>query len=169
MQRPGGGGHEISLTFTVASQRLGPQTTILMPGFAAFIHDFLRITGKPGGTVRRDSNKACQAGPEPANRGGCPACFPGVLAQNSDREIGGGGATRQPGQVRKEAALTRSGSGRSSVSYLFCRRIAHVLRPIPPGGCSAKCLFRKASFERHSIADRSMNDAGAPLTPGDPE
>src|ERR1700694_3264438 len=49
------------------------------------------------------------------------ACFPRLLAPNKDREIGGGGATRQPGQVRKEAALTRSGSGRSSVSYLFFR------------------------------------------------
>src|SRR6266404_2684847 len=47
------------------------------------------------------------------------ACFPPLLAPNKDREIGGGRATRQPGQVRKEAALTRSGSGRSSVSYLF--------------------------------------------------
>src|SRR5579862_7595167 len=52
------------------------------------------------------------------------ACFPALLAPNRDREIGGGRATRQPGQVRKEAALTRSGSGRSSVSYLFFRRIA---------------------------------------------
>ena len=50
-----------------------------------------------------------------------PACFPALLAPNRDREIGGGRATRQPGQVRKEAALTRSGSGRSSVSYLFFR------------------------------------------------
>src|SRR5712672_2394054 len=47
------------------------------------------------------------------------ACFPALLAPNKGREIGGGRATRQPGQVRKEAALTRSGSGRSSVSYLF--------------------------------------------------
>src|SRR5216683_877941 len=54
----------------------------------------------------------------------CPACFPALLAPNRDREIGGGRATRQPGQVRKEAALTRSGSGRSSVSYLFFERIA---------------------------------------------
>src|SRR3954451_20567943 len=52
------------------------------------------------------------------------ACFPVLLAPNRDREIGGGRATRQPGQVRKEAALTRSGSGRSSVSYLFFERIA---------------------------------------------
>ena len=52
------------------------------------------------------------------------ACFPGLLAPNRGREIGGGRATRQPGQVRKEAALTRSGSGRSSVSYLFFERIA---------------------------------------------
>src|SRR5438309_11431085 len=50
-----------------------------------------------------------------------PACFPYLLATNKGREIGGGRATRQPGQVRKEAALTRSGSGRSSVSYLFFR------------------------------------------------
>ena len=52
---------------------------------------------------------------------GYPACFPPLLAPNKGREIGGGRATRQPGQVRKEAALTRSGSGRSSVSYLFFR------------------------------------------------
>src|SRR5258705_560210 len=50
-----------------------------------------------------------------------PACFPALLAPNRSREIGGGRATRQPGQVRKETALTRSGSGRSSVSYLFFR------------------------------------------------
>ena len=54
-----------------------------------------------------------------------PACFPALLAPNKDREIGGGRATRQPGQVRKEAALTRSGSGRSSVSYLFFELNAH--------------------------------------------
>src|SRR6478736_957068 len=65
-----------------------------------------------------------------------PACFPALLAPNKGREIGGGRATRQPGQVRKEAALTRSGSGRSSVSYLFFERIARgggkvrALRPI---------------------------------------
>src|SRR5450432_4738841 len=63
------------------------------------------------------------------------ACFPGLLAPNKDREIGGGRATRQPGQVRKEAALTRSGSGRSSVSYLFFRanrakKRSSVLRPV---------------------------------------
>src|SRR6185437_2264476 len=55
----------------------------------------------------------------------CPACFLALLAPNRDREIGGGRATRQPGQVRKEAALTRFGSGRSSVSYLIFERIAH--------------------------------------------
>src|SRR5438105_4897111 len=67
---------------------------------------------------------------------GSGACFPPVLAPNKGREIGGGRATRQPGQVRKEAALTRSGSGRSSVSYLFFERIARgggdvrALRPV---------------------------------------
>src|SRR5437870_5446428 len=60
-----------------------------------------------------------------------PACFPALLAPNRDREIGGGRATRQPGQVRKEAALTRSGSGRSSVSYLFFERIAQGGRQGP--------------------------------------
>src|ERR1039458_443395 len=59
-----------------------------------------------------------------------PACFPSVLAPNRDREIGGGRATRQPGQVRKEAALTRSGSGRSSVSYRFFERIAPKRKPV---------------------------------------
>src|SRR6201995_2186425 len=57
------------------------------------------------------------------------ACFWALLAPNKDREIGGGRATRQPGQVRKEAALTRSGSGRSSVSYLFSERIAVGAEP----------------------------------------
>src|SRR6201995_1082829 len=77
------------------------------------------------------------------------ACFPALLAPNRDREIGGGRATRQPGQVRKEAALTRSGSGRSSVSYLFFERIAV--------GLAAACSpFRKSrpSRERELRIDR---------------
>jgi DNA polymerase-3 subunit gamma/tau len=37
-----------------------------------------------------------------------------------------------------------------------------VLRPV-------SLLFRKASFARLSIADQPMNDAGAPLTPHDPD
>src|SRR5690242_647532 len=89
-----------------------------------------------------------------------PACFPGLLAPNRDREIGGGRATRQPGQVRKEAALTRSGSGRSSVSYLFFRANragSRGLCPVPRALLSAK-----AGRERLSIADRPMTDAGAP-------
>src|SRR5216683_7656543 len=70
-------------------------------------------SGSPKGETRW---RGMTAVPPPA-----PACFPVLLAPNRDREIGGGRATRQPGQVRKEAALTRSGSGRSSVSYLFFR------------------------------------------------
>src|SRR5882672_5167321 len=77
-----------------------------------------------------------------------PACFPALLAPNKDREIGGGRATRQPGQVRKEAALTRSGSGRSSVSYLFFERIAL-------GGGKVRALrsisFLSASRPRETI------------------
>src|ERR1700759_3198280 len=88
------------------------------------------------------------------------ACFPALLAPNRDREIGGGRATRQPGQVRKEAALTRSGSGRSSVFYsFFClflpERIAQIGLTRPALDSPA---FPQAGFERHSIADRSMSD-----------
>src|SRR5450631_1966655 len=92
----------------------------------------------------------------------CPACFPALLAPNKHREIGGGRATRQPGQVRKEAALTRSGSGRSSVSYLFFR--ANRARWAIPHLALDSVSFRKAGFERQSSADRSMTDAGAPLS-----
>src|SRR3954447_16934987 len=92
----------------------------------------------------------------PAN----PACFPALLAPNKDGEIGGGRATRQPGQARKEAALTRSGSGRSSVSYLFFERIAPDA-DIAASGASFYS-FPQAGLERHSIADRPMSDAGAP-------
>src|SRR6266851_3495462 len=70
-------------------------------------------SGSPKGETRR---RGVTVVPPPA-----PACFPVLLAPNRGREIGGGRATRQPGQVRKEAALTRSGSGRSSVSYPFFR------------------------------------------------
>src|SRR5205085_9047343 len=34
------------------------------------------------------------------------ACFPALFARYRAREVGGGRTTRQPGQVRKEAALT---------------------------------------------------------------
>src|ERR1700737_5235974 len=92
-----------------------------------------------------------------------PACFPALLAPNRDREIGGGRATRQPGQVRKEAALTRSGSGRSSVSYLFFERIAQD--GLPPPCARIRRPIPQAGFERQSSADRSMTDAGTPLMP----
>src|SRR3954468_20448932 len=94
-----------------------------------------------------------------------PACFPVLLAPNKDREIGGGRATRQPGQVRKEAALTRSGSGRSSVSYLFFERIAQdaAIAASRAGFYS----YPQAGLERQSIADRPMSDAGAPQEKSD--
>src|SRR6476661_7678846 len=77
-----------------------------------------------------------------------PACFRRLLAPNKDREIGGGRATRQPGQVRKEAALTRSGSGRSSVSYLFFR--ANRAKR-GNSSCARFCsLVPQAGFERQS-------------------
>src|SRR5581483_2340398 len=77
-----------------------------------------------GGIAEKTTTRAPKAFPSSCTspaKAFHPACFPALLAPNRDREIGGGRATRQPGQVRKEAALTRSGSGRSSVSYLFFR------------------------------------------------
>src|ERR1700692_4478902 len=71
----------------------------------------------PGMTATNAFPRFCTSPANPSH----PACFPNLLAPNKGREMGGGRATRQPGQVRKEAALTRSGSGRSSVSYLFFR------------------------------------------------
>jgi hypothetical protein len=112
-----------------------------MPGFMPGIHVFLQAKHQhcrhpevlavfrraskdrpkaPRGhpSRRRASARLLRMTAECASR---HACFPALLAPNKDREIGGGRATRQPGQVRKEAALTRCGSGRSSVSYLFFR------------------------------------------------
>src|SRR5664279_4610787 len=94
-----------------------------------------------------------------------PACFPGHLAPNKGREIGGGRATRQPGQVRKEAALTRSGSGRSSVSYPFFRANRAKVDTLP--ALDLAPVIPPAGFERQSSADRSMTDAGAPSMPSD--
>src|SRR5882757_2565025 len=113
--------------------------------------------GWPGHLAQKRASRCCPAMTasnafprfctSPAKPSG-NACFPALLAPNKDREIGGGRATRQPGQVRKEAALTRSGSGRSSVSYLFFERIARgggkvrALRPIS---------FLSASRRRETI------------------
>src|SRR5437763_16044467 len=78
-----------------------------------------------------------------------PACFPALLAPNRAREIGGGRATRQPGQVRKEAALTRSGSGRSSVSYLFFR--ANRAKGGPPPERPNSAPFRKPAVRDNQL------------------
>src|SRR5213083_1253111 len=79
-----------------------------------------------------------------------PACFPVLLAPNRDREIGSGRATRQPGQVRKEAALTSSGSGRSSVSHPF----SQAAQPMDHH------RRRNAAILKEMIADRPMNEPG---------
>src|SRR5882724_5684806 len=138
MQRPGGSvrRHAYSL---------------VMPGLVPGIHVFLGLWPEnktwmagtsPAMTATKAFPRFCTS---PANRSR-PACFPRALAPNKDWEIGGGRATRQPGQVRKEAALTRSGSGRSSVSYLFFRANRAI------GGDLLRLielvLFRKAGFER---------------------
>src|SRR6476659_693763 len=106
-----------------------------MPGLVPGIHVFSCAkqgkTWMAGTSPAMTATNAFSAVPHKPGHDGAPsvagACFPALLAPNKGREIGGGRATRQPGQVRKEAALTRFGSGRSSVSYLFSsesRRIA---------------------------------------------
>src|ERR1700681_3923033 len=170
-----------------------------MAGLVPAIHALLVWTqarrGCPGHLARRRASRFCP-GMTATNAFPCsctspakrlaPACFPALLAPNKDREIGGGRATRQPGQVRKEAALTRSGSGRSSVSYLFFRaNRAKWANPSGAGFCSGAYSAKvgtgfaitidssnvpEARFERQSIADRSMTDAGIPVTPpNDPD
>ena len=60
------------------------------------------------------------------------------------REVGGGRATRQPGQVRKEAALTRFGTGRRANLPPFCHLCLRYAAPLVKirnenegGNCSA--------------------------------
>src|SRR4051812_38914844 len=59
------------------------------------------------------------------------ACIRVPFRRYKGREGGGGRATRQPGQVRKEAALTSSGSGRSSASHLFISNVERASRGGP--------------------------------------
>src|SRR6476661_3633649 len=79
------------------------------------------------------------------------ACFPALFARYRKREVGSGRTTRQPGQVRKEAALTSSGSGRSSASHpfpcLLSRQAAHPAR--------------RGSESRMSSADSQTRPAAA--------
>src|SRR6266853_1243107 len=122
MQRPGGSGHAYS--FVMAG--LVPATHTLL---CCHTRKTWMPGTRPGMTATNAFPRFCTSPVNPSRH----ACFPEVLAPNKGREIGGGRATRQPGQVRKEAALTRSGSGRSSVSYLFFRanRAKAVDRPAP--------------------------------------
>src|ERR1700751_4561354 len=88
-----------------ASQSHERRTTPVMPGFALAIPAFFA-------EHRRGGRQGLE-------QGDAPLAFWSFWPQNGTGKLGGGRATRQPGQVRKEAALTRSGSGRSSVSYLI--------------------------------------------------
>src|SRR5713226_1360737 len=138
MQRPGGdvSGHMGSSCvhlFSMASVRSGLKWTPLADVISRRHHPRKRMIQYSRAAVMVSSSRryltprwSLSSGSPKARPGGGydsrrPACFPPLLAPNKGREIGGGRATRQPGQVRKEAALTRSGSGRSSVSYLFFR------------------------------------------------
>ena len=152
MQRPGGSvrRHTYSL---------------VMAGLVPAIHDLLCCDGllccdKEDVDARHKAGHDWQIKPfrvsaQAPQTPSCPACFPGLLAPNKDREIGGGRATRQPGQVRKEAALTRSGSGRSSVSYLFFERIAQARGDPALWLISLRC---SASRLRETIICGSIDD-----------
>ena len=166
MQRPGGavGGHAIFPSFT--SQARAASHRMLAPVLQSY----------QGGTWMRRQTTAVTATNAIAGVSAqalqtalaAPACFPALLAPNKGREIGGGRATRQPGQVRKEAALTRSGSGRSSVSYLFFERIAQaaVTRPALDC-CSSTCVPQsrlRETINCGSIDDRRWRSCNAPQT-----
>src|SRR6266849_2801003 len=157
MQRPGGSGHAYS--FVMAG---------LVPAIHALLCCHTRTTWmpgtRPGMTATNAFPRFCTSPVNPSRH----ACFPPLLAPNKDREIGGGRATRQSGQVRKEAALTRSGSGRSSVSYLFFR--ANRARALTRSGNLARVrltsLFRKPASRDYqfcgSIDDRAWHSCNTP-------
>ena len=77
-----------------------------MPGLVPGIHVFFELNWKKQDVDGRVKPGHDEMGVFRRMAATSPACFPALLAPNKDREIGGGRATRQPGQVRKEAALT---------------------------------------------------------------
>src|SRR6267154_2136281 len=101
------------------------------------------------------------------------ACIPALFARYRAREVGGGRATRQPGQIRKEAALTSYDSGRSSASH--CRILCHSgARQSREPGIHKPDAFRIVPFRGYGfrtavarLAERrrtkvTMNDARTP-------
>src|SRR4051794_33385735 len=77
------------------------------------------------------------------------ACIRDAFRRYTAREVGGGRATRQPGQVRKEAALASSGSGRLSASHSSFRRF----------------VTTRAAEYAHPMTDCSADLALAPDVP----
>src|SRR6188508_174645 len=84
------------------------------------------------------------------------ACFGGRDSRYRGREVGGGRATRQPGQVRKEAALTSTDRVARQpptqfTAYCLARAIA------PDGVGMARAFMRRFGLSRrkmHGRADR---------------
>src|SRR6185312_3140969 len=74
------------------------------------------------------------------------ACFPPPKVRYRSREVGGGRATRQPGQVRKEAALTSP---------------VRVVVSLPPNSTP-----RRQSRAEHAPADGTMSEPANPAGPG---
>ena len=111
------------------------------------------------------------------------ACIPVPFRRYRGREVGGGRATRQPGQVRKEAALTSSGSGRSSASHLDSHASAVIARaptrePDPASHRDRRRTDRGSCMRGSGMRPTTMNDAthaasrrlpraGAQIPPGD--
>ena len=98
---------------------LGGQPLYLGNGlFECFDHEHIvpdrttQVRGRQRLAARRKSPCCRMATPRRAHSKALPAaplhdaCFPPAPGQYSLREVGGGRATRQPGQIRKEAALT---------------------------------------------------------------
>ena len=77
------------------------------------------------------------------------------------REVGGGRSTRQPGQVRKEAALTRPGGSLSSLPLLLLyprRRSATRVRHAPralAGSTHAQAFCRLSRRPRQTLQHRT--------------
>ena len=90
------------------------------------------------------------------------ACFLPLPGQYSPREVGGGRATRQPGQVRKEAALTSAVRvARQPPTPYF--RIARILKPAPFATPQAGGGVLKNNERRRKRKTRFLPRAGAQI------
>jgi hypothetical protein len=83
-------------------------------------------------------------------RGSCKSSTSGP---NWPREVGGGRTTRQPGQVRKEAALTRPGG---SLSSLLLLEIAAAQPPQWAGSLATRRVVRLKFLDARTSEDPDL-------------